>query len=164
MSRAVPTVNELVERLKADDKTKRFSRADYRDLVFAVLSDDTFKAKKYLFRKDEMFEEEVSYNAQMRKFLDKLLKHAGVSDANERLNILDTFEYSPKDTEWIADAVDEAMSIYVDCGKSMKLFREKMQILSFTKMARSGKYEGRVTFKKSVMDRAAMMAKKEAAK
>ena len=61
MSRAVPTVNELVERLQADDKTKRFSRVDYRDLVFAVLSDDTFKAKKYLFRKDEMFEEEVSY-------------------------------------------------------------------------------------------------------
>ena len=57
MSRAVPTVNELVERLQADDKTKRFSRADYRDLVFAVLSDDTFKAKKYLFRQDEMFSE-----------------------------------------------------------------------------------------------------------
>ena len=56
------------------------------------------------------------------------------------------------------------MSIYVDCGKSMKLFREKIQILSITQMARSGKYEGRVTFKKSVMDRAAMMAKKEAAK
>lgn len=161
MSRAVPTVNELVERLKSDDKTKRFSRADYRDLVFAVLSDDTFKAKKYLFRKDEIFEEEVSYNAQMRKFLDKLLKHAGVSDTNERINILDTFEYTPKDTEWIADAVDEAMTIYVDCGKSMKVFRDKMQLLSFTKMVRSGKYEGRVTFKKSVMDRAALMAKKK---
>ena len=48
-------VNELVEKLSKEsaDGVKRFSKSDYRDLVFAVLADEDFKAKKYLLRKDD---------------------------------------------------------------------------------------------------------------
>lgn len=162
----VANVNELVKRLtdEGNKKIKRFSKSDYRDLVFAVLADEDFKAKKYLLRKDEIVEEEVSYNAAMRKFLDKLLKHAGLSDPSERQNVLDTFEYSPKDVEWICDAVDEAMTLYVDSGKSMKVFRDKMYVLGYTKTLRTGKHEGKIGYKKSVVDRAAELAKKKAKK
>ena len=156
-------VAKMVEELKKNPSA-RFSKSDFQGLVYAILADKDFDTKKYVIKNDEMVEVHSSMNAAMAKFMDKLLKHAQMSDSTERARVIESFEFGPRDIEWIADAVDEAMSIYVDCGKSMKLFREKMQILSFTKMARSGKYEGRVTFKKSVMDRAAMMAKKEAAK
>ena len=156
-------VNELVEKLSKEsaDGVKRFSKSDYRDLVFAVLADEDFKAKKYLLRKDEIIEEEVSYNAAMRKFMDKLLKHAGLSDSSERQNVLDTFEYSPKDVEWVCEAVDEAMTLYVDSGKSMRVFRDKMHILGYSKMIRSGKHAGKYGYKKTVIDRAADLAKKK---
>jgi CCR4-NOT transcriptional regulation complex NOT5 subunit len=156
-------VNELVEKLSKEsaEGVKRFSKSDYRDLVFAVLADEDFKAKKYLLRKDEIIEEEVSYNAAMRKFMDKLLKHAGLSDSSERQNVLDTFEYSPKDVEWVCDAVDEAMTLYVDSGKSMRVFRDKMHILGYSKMIRSGKHAGKYGYKKTVIDRAADLAKKK---
>ena len=156
-------VNDLVKKLTKEgaDGVKRFSKSDYRDLVFAVLADEDFKAKKYLLRKDEIVEEEVSYNAAMRKFLDKLLRHAGLSDPSERQNVLDTFEYSPKDIEWVCDAVDEAMTLYVDSGKSMKVFRAKMHILGYSKMIRSGKHAGKYGYKKTVVDRAADLAKKK---
>lgn len=151
-------VADLVERLKKEHDTeniKRFSKNDFRDLVFAVLSDKDFKAKKYLFKNDEFVENEISYNDAMRKFMDKLLKHAGISDSTERSNVLDTFEYNSKDTEWICDAVDEAMHIYTECGKSMRMFRDKMYILTVSKIERTGKYEGRISYKKTVIDRAA---------
>ena len=150
-------VKDLVARLtqEGENRVKRFSKNDFRDLVFLILSDKDFKAKKYLLRNDDFVEEEISYNDAMRKFLDKLLKHAGISDAVERSNVLDTFTYSSKDTEWICDVVDEAMSLYVESGKNMRIFRDKMQLLTFSRMARKGKYEGKYTYKKSVLDRAA---------
>ena len=40
-------VEELIEKLKKDPSS-RFSKGDFQMLVYAVLSDDTFKAKKYL--------------------------------------------------------------------------------------------------------------------
>ena len=156
-------VNELVAKLteEGSSKIKRFSKNDFRDLVFAVLSDKEFKAKKYLLKNDGFEVEEISYNEAMRKFMDKLLKHAGISESSERAQVLDTFEYSSKDTEWICDAVDEAIHLYVDCGKNMRMFRDKMQVLTISKMVRSGNYAGKVTFKKSVLDRAAALAKRE---
>lgn len=93
--------------------------------------------------------------------MDKLLKHAGLSDSSERQNVLDTFEYSPKDVEWVCDAVDEAMTLYVDSGKSMRVFRDKMHILGYSKMIRSGKHAGKYGYKKTVIDRAADLAKKK---
>lgn len=154
------TVAEIVEELKANP-SKRFSKSDYQTLVFGVLSDKNFKAKKYLLRNDGIVEEETNYNQAMNKFLDKLLKHAGMSSPAEREAVLDSFEFSSKDMEWIIDAVDEAMWIYSECDKNVRIFRDKMLQLTVKKMVRSGKYNGKVTYKKMVLDRAAALEKKK---
>lgn len=155
------TVAELIDELKQNPST-RFSKSDFQTLVFGILSDKTFKAKKYLLRGDAIIEEDVDISAGLRRFLDKLLKHAGVAESSERADIIEAFEYSPKDIEWVTDAVDEAMAIYSDCGKNMRMFRTKMLQLTVTKMVRSGKYEGKVTYKKAVVDRAAALEKRKA--
>lgn len=152
------TVDELITELKENPST-RFSKTDYQMLVYSILSDKDFKAKKYLLRHGAFVEEDLDISGGLYKFLDKLLKHAGVTDSDERENIIETFDYNPKDVEWISDAVDEAMHIYTECGKNMRLFRSKMLQLTITKMVRSGKYAGKVTYKKSVVDRAASLEK-----
>lgn len=154
------SVDEMVERL-ANDANSRFSKSDFQGLVYAVLSDPDFKAKKYLLRSDRISEVEYSINDGMRKFLDKLLKHAGMSDFSEREKVINSFEFGVRDVEWVADAVDEAMYQYTECGKNMRMFRDKMLQLAVSKMLRSGKVD-RFTYKKSVMDRAAQMAKRQA--
>lgn len=153
------TVASIVEELKKNPSS-RFSKSDFQTLVYGVLSDSDFKAKRYLLKNDEIMEEDANINSSMKKFLDKLLKHAGMTDSAERANIIDTFEFAPKDVEWLTDAVDEAMYLYSECGKNMRMFRYKMLQLAVKKMVRSGKYEGKVTYKKMVTDRAAMLAKK----
>lgn len=152
-------VDSIIEDLTANE-SKRFSKADFQTLVYGVLSDKNFKAKKFLIKNDEIVTEEYSINTGMNKFLDKLLKHAGMSDAGERAAIIETFEYSPKDTEWVMDAVDEAMYIYTDCDKNMRMFRDKMLQLTIKKMVRTGKFDGQVTYKKMVADRAKSLQKK----
>lgn len=154
------TVNDIVEDLKKNPST-RFSKSDFQTLIYGILSDKDFKAKKYLIKNDEVFEVDANIDIGMCKFLDKLLKHAGVNDYNERQRIIETFEYTPRDVEWIADAVDEAMFIYSECGKNMRMFRDKMLQLTIRKMVRSGKYDGKSTYKKMVMDKTAMLAKKK---
>lgn len=155
------TVTALVEELKSNGSA-RFSKSDFQTLVYGILSDPDFKAKKYLLRSSQLVEEEYSYGQAMRKFMDKLLKHAGIANAAERTQVLDTFEYSAKDIEWVTDAVDEAMHIYTECGKNMRVFRDKMLQLTVKKVERSGKYaeKNKFTYKKSVMNRLAMMDKK----
>lgn len=147
------TVNDLVEELKKNPSS-RFSKQDFQMLVFGVLSDKDFKFKRYMLRGSELIESDVDINAGMIKFLDKLLKHAGVVDPVERSNIIEGFEYSPKEIDWIIDAVDEAMYIYTECGKNMRMFRDKMLQLTIQKMVRSGKYDGQITYKKKIIDRA----------
>lgn len=153
------TVNNIVEDLKKNP-SKRFSKSDFQTLVYGILSDEDFKAKKFLLKNTDIQEEEYSINDGMNKFLDKLLKHAGMTDVNERGKIIESFEYNSKDIEFITDAVDEAMYQYSECGKNMRMFRDKMLQLTIKKMIRSGKYNGKITYKKMVMDRAAMLAKK----
>lgn len=151
-------VEKIVDEIKKGDSA-RFSKTDFQILVFGILADKDFKAKKYLLKKDGIQEEEVSYNDAMRKFLDKLLKHAGISESAEREGILDSFEYSYKDMEWIIDCVDEAMTIYTDCGKNMRMFRDKMLQLTIRKIKRTGAHEGKWTYKKTVLDRVSKMKK-----
>lgn len=153
-------VKELVEELQKNESS-RFSKNDFQMLVFAVLADKDFRAKKYLLKNDEILEEEIEFNSAMRKFLDKLLRHAGMSDASERAAVIESFEYSAKDVEWVTDAVDEAMYIYSECDKNMRMFRDKMLQLTIRKMKRSGKYDGQVTYRKMVLDRAAALNKKK---
>lgn len=146
------SVDAIIERL-SEDANARFSKSDFQGLVYAVLSDQDFKAKKYLLRSDCISEVEYSISDGMRRFLDKLLKHAGMTDAAERSKIIESFEYGPRDIEWVMDAVDEAMYQYVECGKSMRIFREKMRQLAVRRMVRTGVHAGKITFKKSVIDR-----------
>ena len=157
------SVSCMVEVLK-NNPSSRFSKTDFQMLIYAILSDKDFKAKKYLLKNDELVEDDVDINAAMFKFLDKLLKHAGVADSGERENIIETFEFGSRDIEWVADAVDEAIYIYTESGKNMRLFREKMMHLTIKKMVRSGKFDGQITYKKSVIDRALALKKKKAKK
>lgn len=155
------TVASLVEELKSNGSA-RFSKSDFQLLVYAILADPDFKAKKHLLRNGQLVDEEFSYHQGLCKFMDKLLKHAGISNSAERAQLLDTFEFTSKDVEWVSDAVDEAMHIYTECGKNMRMFREKMLQLTIKKMERSGKHaeKNKFTYKKSVMNRAAAMDKK----
>lgn len=153
-------VENIVEEIK-NNPSKRFSKADFQVLVYGVLADSDFKGKKYLLRNQQLLEEEVSYNQGLKKFLDKLLKHAGMTDSTERAQVIETFEYYPKDLEWVSDAVDEAMFIYSECDKNMRIFRDKMLQLTVKKIVRSGKYDGKISYKKQVVDRSAMLDKKK---
>lgn len=153
-------VENIVEEIK-NNPSKRFSKADFQVLVYGVLADSDFKGKEYLLRNQQLLEEEVSYNQGLKKFLDKLLKHAGMTDSTERAQVIETFEYSPKDLEWVSDAVDEAMFIYSECDKNMRIFRNKMLQLTVKKIVRSGKYDGKISYKKQVVDRSAMLDKKK---
>ena len=101
-------VAKMVEELKKNPSA-RFSKSDFQGLVYAILADKDFDTKKYVIKNDEMVEVHSSMNAAMAKFMDKLLKHAQMSDSTERARVIESFEFGPRDIEWIADAVDEAM-------------------------------------------------------
>jgi len=157
------SVDAIIEDLKKNPSS-RFSKSDFQGLVYAVLADKDFKAKKWLLKNDQLVEDSTDIEGGLRKFLDKLLKHAGMSKDSERAAIIDSFEFGARDVEWVSDAVDEAMYIYTECGKNMRIFRDKMLNLSIRKMVRSGKYDGKVTYKKSVLDRALALEKRKAKK
>lgn len=144
-------VQDIVTKLK-ENESSRFSKGDFQTLVFAILADKDFKAKRYLLKNGAATEEDILLNTQMRKFLDKLLKHAGLEDV-EREEILNTFEYSASDIDWVVDAVDEAMYQYAECGKNMRVFRDKMLQLAFKKIKRTGAHAGKITYAKTVTDR-----------
>ena len=154
-------VAKMVEELKKNPSA-RFSKSDFQGLVYAILADKDFDTKKYVIKNDEMVEVHSSMNAAMAKFMDKLLKHAQMSDSTERARVIESFEFGPRDIEWIADAVDEAMYQYSERGKNMRMFRDKMLQLSVKKMVRSGKSAGKITYKKSVVDRALALQKRTA--
>ena len=154
-------VAKMVEELKKNPSA-RFSKSDFQGLVYAILADKDFDTKKYVIKNDEMVEVHSSMNAAMAKFMDKLLKHAQMSDSTERARVIESFEFGPRDIEWIADAVGEAMYQYSECGKNMRMFRDKMLQLSVKKMVRSGKSAGKITYKKSVVDRALALQKRTA--
>ena len=154
-------VAKMVEELKKNPSA-RFSKSDFQGLVYAILADKDFDTKKYVIKNDEMVEVHSSMNAAMANFMDKLLKHAQMSDSTERARVIESFEFGPRDIEWIADAVDEAMYQYSECGKNMRMFRDKMLQLSVKKMVRSGKSAGKITYKKSVVDRAPALQKRTA--
>ena len=154
-------VAKMVEELKKNPSA-RFSKSDFQGLVYAILADKDFDTKKYVIKNDEMVEVHSSMNAAMAKFMDKLLKHAQMSDSTESARVIESFEFGHRDIEWIADAVDEAMYQYSECGKNMRMFRDKMLQLSVKKMVRSGKSAGKITYKKSVVDRALALQKRTA--
>ena len=153
-------VAKMVEELKKNPSA-RFSKSDFQALVYAVLADKDFDTKKYVIKNDEIIEQHTSLNDAMKKFMDKLLKHAQMTDSAERAAVIDSFEFGPRDVEWITDAVDEAMYQYSECGKNMRMFRDKMLQLSAKKMVRSGKSAGKITYKKSVVDRAVALKKRK---
>lgn len=153
-------VAKMIEELKKNPSA-RFSKSDFQALVYAVLADKDFDTKKYVIKNDEIIEQHTSLNDAMKKFMDKLLKHAQMTDSAERAAVIDSFEFGPRDVEWITDAVDEAMYQYSECGKNMRMFRDKMLQLSVKKMVRSGKSAGKITYKKSVVDRAVALKKRK---
>ena len=84
-----------------------------------------------------------------------------IDSINRQVNrALETDDF--KALKEFADAVDEAMYQYSECGKNMRMFRDKMLQLSVKKMTRSGKSAGKITYKKSVVDRALALQKRTA--
>ena len=144
---------------------ERISKTDYyKGIASAVNKRSTCLRRRYgcvIVKNDEIIEQHTSLNDAMKKFMDKLLKHAQMSDSTERARVIESFEFGPRDIEWIADAVDEAMYQYSECGKNMRMFRDKMLQLSVKKMVRSGKSAGKITYKKSVVDRAVALKKRK---
>lgn len=145
-------VAEMLKQLSEEPGTA-FSRGKYQALVYAILSDPDFKSKKVFLRKGELVENDHSIHDRFIRFLDKFLKHAGVTERSERTQIIESFEMTPKDTEWFTDAVDEAIYQYMECGKNMRLFQDRMLRLTIKKIRRTGSHEGEVSYKKSVVDR-----------
>ena len=145
-------VDKVIEDLKKNTSA-RFSKSDFQSLVYAVLQDPNFKVEKYMIKADEIIKSDHSVNAEMRKFLDKLLKHAGMTKPEERDAIIDSFAYGVNDISWVVDAVDEAMYQYSECGKNMRIFRDKLRQLSFKKVERTGKHAGKIGYKKTVADK-----------
>lgn len=145
-------VDKVIEDLKKNTSA-RFSKSDFQALVYAVLQDPNFKVDKYMIKGDGIIKSENSVNAEMRKFLDKLLKHAGMTKPEEREAIIDSFTYGVNDISWVVDAVDEAMYQYSECGKNMRIFRDKLRQLSFKKVVRTGKHAGKIGYKKTVTDK-----------
>lgn len=153
-------VNKVLEDLKKNESS-RFSKGDFQALVYAVLQDPSYKLEKFVIKGDEIVKSESSVNAEMRKFLDKLLKHAGMSKPEERESVIDSFAYGVNDISWVTDAVDEAMWLYSESGKNLRIFRDKLRQLSVKKIVRTGKAEGKIGYKKSVTDKeAALNARK----
>ena len=144
---------------------ERISKTDYyKEIASAVNKRSTCLRRRYgcvIVKNDEIIEQHTSLNDAMKKFMDKLLKHAQMTDSAERAAVIDSFEFGPRDVEWITDAVDEAMYQYSECGKNMRMFRDKMLQLSVKKMVRSGKSAGKITYKKSVVDRAVALKKRK---
>ena len=145
-------VEELVEKIRNNGSAK-FSNGDFKTLVHAVVSDHDFKAKKFFIKADQIVEEEHCIADAMDKFMDKFLKHVGLASEEERKSIISSFEYSSKDTEFMFDLIEEAMSQYIDTGKGMKLFRNKKLELTLKRKDRTGKYDGQVTFNKTVVNK-----------
>ena len=156
------SVSAMIAELKKEPNVSRFSKSDFQGLVYAILADKDFKATKYLAKSSEIVTEDYSINEEMREFMDKLLKHAGMSEKSERASVIESFEFNPKDIEWVMEAVDEAMWQYTEAGKTIRVFRDKMLQLAYRKMVRSGKYNGKITYKKSIIDKAAKFAKIQA--
>lgn len=154
------SVADMIKELEANESA-RFSKSDFQMLVYSVLADKDFKPKKYLVRNDEIVEQDIDIAGGMFKFLDRVLKHAGMDKADERQGVINTFEFGVRDIEWIVDAVDEASFIYTEAGKNLRMFRDKMLQLTVKKMVRTGKYDGKVTYKKTVLDRAAQLKKRQ---
>ena len=60
-------VEKIVEEIR-NGESARFSKTDFQILVYGILADKNFKAKKYLLKKDGIQEEETSYYEAIRKF------------------------------------------------------------------------------------------------
>ena len=66
-------------------------------------------------------------------------------------------------SQLIGRPVDESFALFppfhTDCGKNMRMFRDKMLQLTIRKIKRTGAHEGKWTYKKTVMDRMSKMKK-----
>ena len=164
MANASKKVADVLAKINSN-KSARFSRSEYMELVYALIQDDTHTFKKFALKGDQITEDGESLSAAARKFFTKLLKHAGLKTEEEINSVLDTFEYSPKDVEWISDLVDEAVRIYTDSGKSVVLMKDALRRLTLKKVERTGKFNGQITYRRTVKDlpRAAEKAKSKKA-
>lgn len=146
------TVDELLKKI-TENGSKKFSKADYQLLTYAIISDKTFKTKKFFIKANELVEESGSVAESMDAFLNQFLKHVGIGSEEERQSIIDSFEFSPKMVDFMQDLIEEAMHQYLEAGKSLKIFKDKKLQLTLKKIVRTGKYEGQKTYKKSVVDK-----------
>lgn len=138
----------------AEKHSTRFSKTEFEALFYAVLSDPDFNVKKWLLRNKKLVESYYSVNKSMKKFLKKLLIHAGIDDEKQLNMIIETFEYKESDVRFMSEAVDEAMFLYLESGKCMHIFRDKLNRLALKKAKKaSGKYAGKLTYRRTIIAR-----------
>lgn len=149
-------VYNMLEGMTSPNSTK-FNKAEFQNLVYSIMVDDQFKIKKFMVKAGEVIEDDYSVYDAFVKFLDKFLKHAGMVDAGEREAVIDSFECTSKDVEWVSEAVDEAMFLYTESGKNLRVFRDKMRQLTLKKIDRHGEHEGRYSYRKMVSDKVELL-------
>lgn len=151
MASASKKVADVVAKINSN-KSTRFSRGEYAELIYALIQDDTHVFEKFVLKGAEITKDDKSLSDDAKKFFRKLLKHAGLKTDEEISAVIDTFEYSPKDVEWISDIVDEAVRIYTECGKSVVMMKDSLRRLTLKKVTRTGKFDGQITYHRTVKD------------
>lgn len=150
----VDCVMDMIAEDVAEKHTTRFSKAEFEALFYAVISDPDFNVKKYLLRNKKLVESYYSVNHSMKKFMKKLLNHAGIEDEKQVNMIIKSFDYNTSDIRFMTDAVDEAMFLYLESGKCMHIFRDKLNRLALKKVKKaSGKYAGKPTYRRTLICR-----------
>ncbi len=151
---SVENVLEMISEDIAEKHSTRFSKTEFEALFYAVLSDPAFNVKKWLLRNKKLVESHYSVNKSMKKFMKKLLIHAGIDDEKQLNMIIETFEYKASDARFMLEAVDEAMFLYLESGKCMHIFRDKLNRLALKKSKKaSGKYAGKLTYRRTLIAR-----------
>lgn len=161
MAQASKKVTDVIAKLKANNSS-RFSKSEYTELIYALINDNEHVFEKFALKGGEITKDGESLCKSARKFFTKMLKHAGVKTEDEINAILDTFEYSPKDLEWISEIVDEATRIYTESGKSVMLMKDSIRKVTLRKVERTGKYAGEITYRRGVKDLNTMAEKAKA--
>lgn len=154
-----PLVKDLVNEFK-ESKSKRFKTKEFELLFYAVLTDKSHMVKKlaYDYKNCTKDASEENLSILMDNFLDIAYKHAGIG-ADERKALIETFEYKPKDVNFLIRALEEAESLQVESGKALRKWAEKEIGLMVQKYERKGKYEGQIGYKRKIEDREDKLAK-----
>lgn len=111
-------------------KNRKYNEKQFKNLIAAILTDKDYVTSD----KFQDITKKFIKNPQKKlgSFLSKLLRHAGIKSDDERQAIIDTFEASVKDFDFVFEAVDEAMEQYLRAEKTVRFMADKPMTLSLS--------------------------------